>query len=150
MSGWDRLVEERIQRAIEEGAFDALPGTGRPPELDEKPFEDPEMRLAHRVLRSSGYTLPWIAERREIEIDIKTARRCLARSWSHFQRIATSNWDDHDWRRALDVFRRQVELINKRIGNYNLIVPVLVAQRRLLKVEDELGEIMSSGSDEDA
>jgi DnaJ family protein C protein 28 len=141
MTGWDRIVEEKIQRAIEEGAFDDLPGKGRPLNLDEAPFEDPDMRLAHHLLRSSGYTLPWIAERKEIENDIQGARSHLARSWQWYRAAGASDWAQGEWQRALDAFRRQVEVINVRIRNYNLVVPVSAAQRQLLDVEREVGTI---------
>ncbi len=141
MTGWDRIVEEKIQKAIEEGAFDDLPGKGRPLNLDEAPFEDPDMRLAHHLLRSSGYTLPWIAERREIENDIRGARSCLARSWRWYRAAGRGDWAHGEWQRALDAFRRQVEGINVRIRNYNLVVPVSAAQRQLLDSEREVGAI---------
>jgi hypothetical protein len=75
-------VEEQICRAMEEGQFDNLPGKGKPLHLEDNPFEDPEWRLAHHVLRSSGFTLPWIEARRELEAAILEARTALRRSWA--------------------------------------------------------------------
>jgi hypothetical protein len=141
MTGWDRIVEDKIQRAIEEGVFDDLPGKGRPLNLDEAPFEDSDMRLAHHLLRSSGYTLPWIAERQEIENDIRGARSGLLRSWQRYGTAVSSAWAQGEWQRALDAFRRQVEAINARIRDYNLVVPVSAAQRQLLDPEREVGTI---------
>ena len=141
MTGWDRIVEERIQRAIEEGVFDELPGVGQPLKWDDAPFEDPDMRLAHHLLRSSGYTLPWIAERREIENDLRGARSGLLRSWERYGAAVSSEWAQREWGRAVDAFRRQVEVINDRIRNYNLVVPVSAVQRQLVDPEREVGEI---------
>jgi DnaJ family protein C protein 28 len=141
MTGWDRIVEEKIQRAIEEGVFDELPGKGRPLKLDEAAFEDPDMRLAHHLLRSSGYTLPWIAGRREIENDIRGARSGLLRSWRRYGAAHAGDLAHGEWRRALDAFLRQVEVINARIRDYNLAVPVSAVQRQPLDPEREVGEI---------
>jgi len=56
-------AEEQIRRAIEEGKFDNLPGKGKPLNLEQNPFEDPEWRLANHVLITSGFSLPWIEKR---------------------------------------------------------------------------------------
>ena len=53
-------AEDQIRRAMEEGKFDDLPGEGKPLRLENDPFEDPEWRMAHHVLRNGGFTLPWI------------------------------------------------------------------------------------------
>ena len=74
-------VEEHIRRAMQEGKFDDLPGKGKPLHWEENPNQDPEMRLAYHLLRSSGYTLPWIETLREIDRDIEAARGDLRRGW---------------------------------------------------------------------
>ncbi len=60
-------IEDHIRRAMEEGKFDDLPGKGKPLKLEDDALTDPEWRLAHHMLRSSGFTLPWIERRQEIE-----------------------------------------------------------------------------------
>lgn len=146
MTPWDRIAEEKILRAIEEGVFDELPGRGRPLKLDEAPFENPDMRLAHHLLRSSGYTLPWIAERREIENDIRGARCNLIRCWQRYGAARAGDLAQGEWRRGLDAFRRQVEVINARIRDYNLAVPVSAAQRGLVDPEREVGEVTAEAA----
>jgi DnaJ-like protein len=54
MGLFDRIVEERIQRAQEEGAFDNLPGKGRPLKLDDDAFVPEDLRLTFKVLKNSG------------------------------------------------------------------------------------------------
>ena len=48
-----RIVEERIQRAQEDGAFDNLPGKGKPLTLDDDSFVPEELRLTYKVLKNS-------------------------------------------------------------------------------------------------
>ena len=48
MKRWESLVDQKIREAMEQGEFDDLPGKGEPIDTSENPFEDPEMRLAHR------------------------------------------------------------------------------------------------------
>lgn len=53
---FDRIVESKIQEAMERGEFDNLPGKGKPIDLTEY-FETPEeVRLAYSVLKNAGMT----------------------------------------------------------------------------------------------
>jgi len=54
MSFFDRLVEERIQQAQEEGAFDNLPGKGRPLRLEDDSLVPEDLRLTYKILKNSG------------------------------------------------------------------------------------------------
>lgn len=62
----DRLVEDRIRKAQEEGAFDDLPGAGRPLQLDDDLLVPEELRTVCRVLKNSGYLPPEVAQLREL------------------------------------------------------------------------------------
>jgi hypothetical protein len=58
-----RLVEERIEKAQQEGAFDNLPGKGKPLKLDDDSSIPEELRLTYKILKNSG-CLP-------IEVELK-------------------------------------------------------------------------------
>ena len=62
----DALAEARIEEAIEAGAFDDLPGAGRPLELDDERFVPEEVRAAYRILKRAGYAPPEVEARKEI------------------------------------------------------------------------------------
>lgn len=67
---FQRLAEQRIQEAREEGAFDDLPGEGQPLELDDDSMVPEELRTAYRMLKNAGHLPPELsanAEIREIE-----------------------------------------------------------------------------------
>ncbi|MCA1594044.1 MAG: DUF1992 domain-containing protein, partial [Acidobacteria bacterium] len=110
MSSWDKLVEEKIREAMKEGAFDNLPGKGQPINLEENPFEDPTMRMAHRLLRNNGFALPWIEERKEVDASIAGALAGLARSWRVYQETQKSGrrleQAEADWQQVLNSFRK--------------------------------------------
>lgn len=146
-----RSVEEQIRRAMEEGAFDNLPGKGKPLHLDDNPFADPEWRLAYHVLQSSGYSLPWIEARREIEAALQEARQALRRSWEwHQTQLAAGQpaaWVDAEWQRARVAFRDQAEELNRRIRSYNLQVPADRFQLPPLNLDRELELTASPPSD---
>ena len=46
-----------------------MEGEGKPLTLKENPLEDPEWRLANKILADSGFAPGWIQKRREIEDD---------------------------------------------------------------------------------
>lgn len=54
MEGLERLIEARIRKAQEEGAFDDLPGKGKPLQLDDDAFVPDDFKLAFKVLRNAG------------------------------------------------------------------------------------------------
>jgi DnaJ homolog subfamily C member 28 len=140
-------IEDHIRRAIEDGQFDDLPGKGKPLKLDENPFEDPEWRLANKILKDAGYSLPWIENRKEIEAALESARAGLRRAWSWRKgRVGSSQtqaYDETEWQRAEQAFREKIAVINKRIFSYNLDVPSPQFQRRVIEVEREIVMIQS-------
>ena len=138
MSRWDSVIEEKIQKAMEEGAFDNLPGEGRPLDLEEGAFEDPEMWLAHHLLKSNDFAPGWVEERKEIERGVKAMREQLVRSWRWYRAASPGDWRDAEWKRAEAAFLRQIEQLNQRIFKYNLITPTPAAQRMSLNVDEEL------------
>ncbi|MFA9460517.1 DnaJ family domain-containing protein [Thiohalorhabdus sp. Cl-TMA] len=64
---FQRLAEERIQEAMEEGVFDDLPGEGEPLELEDDSMVPEELRTAYRMLKNSGHLPPELAPNQEIK-----------------------------------------------------------------------------------
>jgi DnaJ-like protein len=115
MDEWRFIAERKIREAMEEGAFDDLSGTGEPLDLSEDPFEDPSLRMAHRLLRNNGFAPEWIMESREIDAEARLLRSRPAMS--------------------PEEFRRRVEVLNKRILAFNLKAPAVGLQKLPLKLE---------------
>jgi len=146
-----RVVDEHIRQAMEAGDFDNLPGAGKPLKLDENPFTDPEWRLAYRTLQNSGFSLPWIETRREIERELHEARRALRRSVAWRDRRQELDLPveivQDEWTRALAAFKEKIEKLNKRILDYNLEAPSGWFQMRTINIERELELTTTSPSD---
>jgi DnaJ homolog subfamily C member 28 len=133
-------VDELIRKAIEEGKFSNLQGEGKPLQLEENPWEDPEWRMANHVLQSNGFTLPWIEQRQAIEKDLEAARLSLAQAWRERQNAEVIS-GKQVWQRAIQTFELQIGAINQRIKTYNLSVPLDRFQRRLVQVEQEVDRL---------
>ena len=54
MGFFDKIVEERIQQAQEDGVFDNLPGKGKPLKLDDDSFVPEDLRLTYKILKNSN------------------------------------------------------------------------------------------------
>jgi hypothetical protein len=62
----DSVVEQRIAQAIAAGAFENLPGAGKPLDLDDDRMVPEDLRVAYRILKNAGFIPPEVEQRREI------------------------------------------------------------------------------------
>jgi len=129
-------VEKQIREAMESGAFDNLPGKGKPLDLSENPFEDPDLRTAHRLLRNAGFAPPFIEERKAIDAELERGRVTLARAWQIY--LKKGREGEPVWQRVLAEFRDLAAELNKRIRVHNLKVPASAFHRTLIDFEVEL------------
>ena len=60
--GFEAIVEQRIKKAQKEGEFDNLEGANKPLKFEDQHVPE-ELRLAHKILKNSGYLPP--------ELDLK-------------------------------------------------------------------------------
>lgn len=63
--GFEKIVEERIQKAQQEGAFDGLEGMHKPLTFDDQHIPE-EFRLAHKILKNAGFLPPELELRKSI------------------------------------------------------------------------------------
>jgi len=140
-----RSLDEQIRQAMKDGVFDDLPGKGKPLDLSENPHEDPGWRLANRMLRANGFSLPWIETRRATETEYEESQVKLKRCWEWRQTALDRNQPyaevEDEWQKALASFQDAISRLNKRIFNYNLEVPLDQFKRRQISLEREISKI---------
>src|SRR5882724_8638944 len=105
MDRWQNIAERKIREAMAEGAFENLRGKGRPLDLEENPYEDPSLRMAHRLLRNNGFAPAWMEEAKDLERAIEDSERELIRT------------------RAVAEYRERTSALNRRILAHNLKTP---------------------------
>jgi hypothetical protein len=67
ISGFEKIVEERIRRAIEKGEFKDLPGSGEPLSIEDDSHIPEDLRLAFKILKNAECLPPEIELRKDIE-----------------------------------------------------------------------------------
>lgn len=102
--GYRNYVEEQIQEAMAQGKFDNLPGRGRPLDLSQDPFE--QDWLVHHILKNANVLPEWAELRRAIQADL---------AWLKAHSEHPERWE-------------RIQLLNRRIERYNLLVPSLDLQ----------------------
>ncbi len=129
------LIEQRIQEALANGEFDNLRGKGKPLQFNGNPYLDRSQELAFGLLQNNGFAPEWIERDKEIRQEIETARTFLRRAW---QEHLANPGDESAWQAAIARFEESLAKINRKIDDFNLIVPILSCQRPRLRLADEL------------
>jgi hypothetical protein len=131
---WQGIVEQRIQDGMERGLFDNLRGMGKPLNLDEDQFVPDELKMAFRLLRSTGLAPLWVEMNKEIREDIARLDRLRDYAYHHTQTNPIER--DH----VRHQYLARVMEINSKILSYNIIAPSSHVHLGLLIVEEELAK----------
>ena len=140
MTRLESLTEKKLREAIENGEFDNLPGKGKPVDLKENPFEDPDLRMVHRLLRNAGFAPAWIEERKDIDLELETALTWLRRGWQLFSESGESPAPG-ELERCQREFRDVIAELNDRLKMYNLKAPAAVFHRKHLDADRIIEQI---------
>ncbi len=144
MENWQKSIDQQIEEARREGKFDNLPGKGKPLKFNDNPFQDPALDAAYTLLKDNDFTLPWIAEGKEIDEELAKARTAIARSWALYQREVSDGhetWAKNEWNRAEQAFREKITVLNKKILNYNVAIPNSRFEKVKLNPDRELARV---------
>lgn len=147
---WSEIMDELIEEAMRDGAFDNLPGHGKPLRLSKNPFA-PEQELAYQLLKDNNYTLPWIAERNEVHALIERFRNEVGPAWRRYQseyglaqgesvRMSLSL----GWREQLGRWQEQIDELNGLIARANLKQPANHLEILKLDLKGELARVGAS------
>ncbi len=100
------------------------------------------------MLKSSGFTLPWIETRQQIEKELAEARADLKRAWEWRQSAAAQNITpaqvELQWQQRLSAFREKVLSLNQRIRDYNLEAPSDRFHLLVLNADKEIAALVSA------
>eukprot|EP00929_Paragymnodinium_shiwhaense_P064026 TRINITY_DN32038_c0_g1_i2.p1 TRINITY_DN32038_c0_g1~~TRINITY_DN32038_c0_g1_i2.p1 ORF type:complete len:498 (+),score=108.19 TRINITY_DN32038_c0_g1_i2:77-1570(+) len=135
----ERQVEDKIQIAMAKGEFDNLEGQGRPLRRLEatanNPFLDRGDQVGFDLMQQHGVAPEWIEQQKEIRAGHLRAKQNAAMAW-----LACNEEPDHTWLARKEDFRAAINMVNKKIRDYNLVCP---PQKQMLQYEmvDELRHV---------
>lgn len=139
--GYDRVVEDLIQEAMGKGDFQNLSGVGKPlkSHQEQNPYVDFTTHKMNKILIDNGFTPEWIMLGKDIrdEIDALKAELRKERSYLELPR------QEQKWSEIIESQLDTVKSINKKIDNFNLIVPILDKQMvhiRLEKIAEKIAD----------
>ena len=144
---WRSAVDRLIDEAQEKGAFDNLPGKGRPLNLKKNPYAS-DRSLAYDLLQNNNYTLPWIAERQELLAEIDAFRQEWRRRWQKQQARRRGTADPEraaalrrQWQTEVEEMTARLRELNQAIADLNLTIPVTRLELFKLTLAGELARI---------
>ena len=142
---WADVMDEVIEEAMRSGAFDNLPGRGKPLKLNNNPHA-PGTDLAYQLLKDNDYTLPWISERKEVIAAINALRDDINLVWRRYYAEFRVTHSDTvrmalsvDWIKRQETWQGRIKKINRRIADVNLKQPGERFEILKLTLDGELG-----------
>ncbi|XP_059576702.1 dnaJ homolog subfamily C member 28 [Alligator mississippiensis] len=134
----ERLVEDLIQESMAKGDFDNLSGKGKPlQKFSDCLHIDPMTRNLNRILIDNGYQPEWILLQKEIRETIEQLRRGILASRKKLGEPMTL-CRQKQWDHICEQFIEDIKKLNKRINDFNLIVPILSRQMVHFSADKEI------------
>ncbi|XP_015675065.1 dnaJ homolog subfamily C member 28 [Protobothrops mucrosquamatus] len=137
----ERLVEDLIQESMAKGDFDNLSGKGKPlQKFSDCPHIDPMTHNLNRILIDNGYQPEWILIQKEIRETIEKLRKTIIASRNKLGDPITIQ-KEKQWKEVCEEFRENIKILNKRINDFNLVVPILSRQMVHFNADKEIARV---------
>ena len=132
MSRWESLIEQKVREAAANGSFDDLAGAGKPQDLTDDVLVPEDLRMVHRILKNSGYALPWMDRRKDLDRER--------------ERIHDELFQNADATAATARFRTAAHALNWRLTLHNAELPRGVVHAPLVDVEGAVRRRAQAGA----
>lgn len=91
MDIFEKIAEQKIREAIEQGLFDDLPNKGRPLKLEDFTWVPEDLKIAYKILKNAEYIPPEMEIRKEI-IDLKELLKTIDDNQERIKKIRELNF----------------------------------------------------------
>ncbi len=142
--GWNDLISHHIEEAIRAGAFDNLRNKGKPLNMDGNPYVPEDQQMANKLLENNDLAPGWILERKELLGKIETLRDTLRKQATALAAVndeATRAQLIDNWHYATQQWQNELAVLNKRIGEHNITLPIRHLEIFKLRLADELARL---------
>ena len=136
-------VTKQIQEAMERGDFKDLPGKGKPQQRDDNPYIPPAVRMVNQMLKDNGFAPRWIEIDKEIRAETEKTEKLIANIKGQRARLkakpraqplkrdAIRSAFDLERTQALKTYTLQLQQLNQKIQQWNLMMPLRDKQHPL-------------------
>ena len=140
-------VSKQIQEAMERGDFNDLPGQGKPQRRDDNPYIPPAIRTVNQMLKDNGFAPRWIEVDKEIRAETENAEKLIENLKGRRSRLETQlraqplkrdkirSVFELERTRALEMYTVQLQQLNQKIQQWNLMMPLRDKQHPLYNLE---------------
>jgi DnaJ homolog subfamily C member 28 len=139
--GLEQLIESQIQDAMAAGAFDNLPGAGKPLPTNDLEKLAGENWLGYKVLQSGGLLPDWLGLAREIELDHEALAALDARH-ADLVLAAAATAERQRFASGLDYlvakYEQRARELRKKQDRFNMNAPGVRSERAGIWVEFHL------------
>jgi DnaJ homolog subfamily C member 28 len=125
---FDSLIEQQFRAAEEAGAFENLPGAGKPLDLHDDDHVPEDERIGFRLLKSNGYAPSWIDLQKDIRADQARLEAWVTRIKQRWPALGPLERE-----RLRGEYEQRLRDLNRQITNYNLTAPPAVGQLPLMQ-----------------
>lgn len=150
---FEQLIESQIKDAMDAGAFDNLPGAGKPFAWSDLERLAGDNWLGYKVLQNGGMLPEWLGLARDIERD----QEALDELDKRHARLCESAASEDDWPRYLPGIRVLLSRyedaareLRKKQDRFNLAAPSLRSERPAVWVEHHLERLRARVPAEEA
>ena len=129
-------VTKQIQEAMKRGDFKDLPGKGKPQQRNDNPYIPPAVRTVNQMLKDNGFAPRWIEVDKEIRAETENAEKLIENLKGRRSRLeaqlraqplrrdAIRSVFELERTRALEAYTDQLQQLNKKIQQWNLMMPL--------------------------
>ena len=136
-------VSKQIQEAMERGDFKDPPGKGKPQQRDDNPYIPPAACTVNQMLKDNGFAPRWIEIDKEIRSESEKAEKLIVNIKGRRARLeaklraqplkrdAIRSVSELERTRALETYTLQLQQLNQKIQQWNLMIPLSDKQHPL-------------------
>ncbi|NTV62719.1 MAG: DUF1992 domain-containing protein [Oscillochloris sp.] len=128
LRAFESLIDQQVRAAEAVGAFNDLPGAGKPLPLDENDGVPDELRTGFRMLKNAGYAPAWIELQKSIREEQTLLDTWLTQTRQRWPRLSQVERE-----RLQAEYAQRLRDLNRQITNYNLTAPPGVSQLPLIQ-----------------
>jgi hypothetical protein len=120
---WNRLIEEKIERAKQDGFFERLKGEGKPLRDDQSELAGDDW-LAYHMMQEAGALPEWLSLRKDIAERKPKALSFRDEAVDRLNSLPNRLWaDDARLRRLFSLYKESAREVNLLIDQHNHCCP---------------------------